>query len=288
MIVSFDIDDTLVSSSPQFKVEPTTLLSRIIGGEKIRKGTIQLFRDLESNNHKIWIYTTSFRSQFYLKKMFFAYGLKPKRFINERINRKELKRMNCEASKHPGLFGIDIHVDDSIGVIEEGRRFGFKTIHVTPSDTKWAEKIIERIELEELDLPNKFEQLLITLIALKSPYQKQREMLGSGELEDELADDFEMNYTRCRKELIEFEYLQEDEMSQLDAIEQFFVKKSEEKDTEFWEGIMTHPEWERIRLMAMGVLSSLNHSELDVIIEKEEKMEGEIIIQRIQIKLDRK
>lgn len=274
MIISFDIDDTLVSSSPGFSVEDPTLFSRIIGVEKIRKGTVKLFQDLEARNHKIWIYTTSYRSQLYLKIMFLAYGLKPKKFINERVNRKELDRINCKASKNPGIFGIDIHVDDSIGVVEEGKRYNFKTIQVAPLDTKWIEKIIQRIEEEELDLPNRFDQLLITLIGLKSPYKKQREMYGIGHLEEELVDDFELNYTRNRKEFIKFDYLKEEEVLELDTIEQIFEEKTEENNPDFWEGINFHSEWEKIRLLAMRVLSLLNRSELEVIIKKKIRWKG--------------
>ena len=70
MIISFDIDNTLIPYSDEFEVEEKTLIPKILGAESIRKGTIFLFNELEKRDHEVWIYTTSFRSIFQLKKNF--------------------------------------------------------------------------------------------------------------------------------------------------------------------------------------------------------------------------
>lgn len=146
MIISFDIDNTLIPYSTEFEVEERPLLAKILGAESIRKGTIALFKELENKGHEIWIYTTSFRSIFSLKKTFKAYGLHPAKIINQKINQEALKKHNCHASKNPRLFGIDIHIDDSEGVEMEGKKYGFKTIIIQPSDQKWTQTIQQSIE----------------------------------------------------------------------------------------------------------------------------------------------
>jgi len=155
MIISFDIDNTLIPYSDEFEVENRNTLAKILGAEPIRKGTKRLFKELENRDHEIWIYTTSIRSIFNLKKTFRLYGLNPSKIINERINRKKLNQANCKSSKNPKLFGIDIHIDDSKGVELEGKTYGFKTIIIKTNDEIWVSKIIDRIKMEEVVIQSK-------------------------------------------------------------------------------------------------------------------------------------
>ena len=83
MIISFDIDNTLIPYSNEFEVEALNIFAKLIGAEPLRKGTKELFRLLEKQGHELWIYTSSYRSIFHLKKTFNAQGLYPSRFINE-------------------------------------------------------------------------------------------------------------------------------------------------------------------------------------------------------------
>jgi len=155
MIISFDLDNTLIPYSDEFEVEDTTLLSRLFKAESIRKGTIQLFEELTSRGHTIWVYTTSFRSQFKMKKTFRAYGLNPSKFINEKINQRVLKKHQCSASKNARLFGIDVHIDDLEGVGMEGKKYGFETIILDTNDKDWSEKVLQGVEAIQLKNGNK-------------------------------------------------------------------------------------------------------------------------------------
>lgn len=156
MIISFDIDNTLIPYSDEFEVENKTLSAKILRAESIRKGTIKLFKELEKRGHQIWIYTTSFRSEFYLKKTFKAYGMTPTKIINQKLNQVVLRKHNCSASKNPDLFGIDIHIDDSKGVGIEGAKFGFKTIIVAIDEVDWVEKILQKINVENREMLRSF------------------------------------------------------------------------------------------------------------------------------------
>ncbi len=145
MIISFDIDNTLIPYSDEFPVEKRSFRGKMLGAEPIRKGTIQLFKELEGQGHELWIYTTSFRTKLNIKRTFWAYGLSPTRIINETINLNLLKQHQCKASKIPKLFGIDLHIDDSEGVGIEGERYGFRTIIIPPNDRDWVQKIMSNI-----------------------------------------------------------------------------------------------------------------------------------------------
>ncbi len=148
MIISFDIDNTLIPYSDEFSVKEVSPVLKLLGIESLRIGTVELFEKLNTQGWEIWIYTTSFRSTFNLWKTFRGNGLKPDRFINENINKRHLKKNNCHSSKNPKLFGIDIHVDDSKGVVLEGHNLGFKVIHITPENDNWINDVLIKIEKE--------------------------------------------------------------------------------------------------------------------------------------------
>ena len=74
MKISFDLDDTIIPGIKTFETEPQTLIHRIFGIEKMRKGTIELFKALKTQNHSVGIYTTSFRSVYKIKLLFLLNG----------------------------------------------------------------------------------------------------------------------------------------------------------------------------------------------------------------------
>ncbi|WP_026706618.1 hypothetical protein [Flavobacterium soli] len=144
MIISFDLDDTLLSKS-KFPLEKQTLWNKVFGVERIRFGTVNLFKELQSQNHKIYIYTTSYRSELKIRFMFFTYGISVATIINQKKHIKELGLKSKEVSKLPSKFGIDVHVDDSKGVEMEGKKYGFKTIIISDKENAWVKLILENI-----------------------------------------------------------------------------------------------------------------------------------------------
>lgn len=142
MTISFDLDDTLIPGTKVFETEPQKFIQRITGTEKIRKGTIGLFKELRTRGHRIYIYTTSFRPTLKAKWTFLTYGIPVDRVINQQCHEKELRERKTQCSKYPPAFGIDIHVDDSPGLRIEGERFNFKTIIIEEKDQSWTERIL--------------------------------------------------------------------------------------------------------------------------------------------------
>ena len=146
MIISFDLDDTLISN--KFEAEKSNWFHQFLGAESLRKGTINLFKELKKQNHKIYIYTTSYRSESRIKWMFYFYGISVDFIINQQKHQKKLRKTTIYCSKFPLIFNIDIHVDDSIGVEREGEKYGFKTIIISETDDNWTETILKEINLK--------------------------------------------------------------------------------------------------------------------------------------------
>jgi hypothetical protein len=142
MTISFDLDDTLIPGTKIFETEERNLVQKLIGIERIRKGTIELFKELSVRGHKIYIYTTSFRPELKTKLTFLSYGIPVDRVINQQRHDKELKNNKARCSKFPPAFGIDIHVDDSPGLKMEGEKFKFRTIIIEENNLNWTQTIL--------------------------------------------------------------------------------------------------------------------------------------------------
>jgi FMN phosphatase YigB (HAD superfamily) len=145
MIISFDLDDTLIPGMKQFPTEARGLWQKLFSREKIRAGTVQLMKTLKAREHRIFVYTTSYRSPAYIRRLFFSYGIYPEMIINKTIHDKTLGERAGSISKYPPAFNIDVHVDDSPGVGMEGERHHFKTIIIAEMDTDWVNNILAQL-----------------------------------------------------------------------------------------------------------------------------------------------
>ena len=149
MRVSFDLDDTLFVDPEKFKTEKALPFPfRLIYKERLRFGTVSLFKYLKEHNIEPWIYTTSFRSERYIRGLFRCYGIKLCEVVNGERHAREVQRGKSEAmpSKYPAKYRIDLHIDDDISVKQNGGAYGFKVLIVGEEDELWTKKIIEKIQ----------------------------------------------------------------------------------------------------------------------------------------------
>ena len=149
MKVSFDLDDTLFVSEKSFAVEPALRFPLDhIYKERLRAGAVELMKYIRSEGIELWIYTTSFRSERYIRGLFRCYGVRLDSVVNGRRHADEVQANHAEGmpSKYPSKYRIDLHIDDDISVAQNGRTFGFKVFTVGPQDDEWAEKIKREIE----------------------------------------------------------------------------------------------------------------------------------------------
>ena len=93
---------------------------------------------------ELWIYTTSYRSPRYLRGWLRCLGVSLAGVVNQARQERVVGRQG--PSKYPPAFGIDLHVDDSEGVGQEGERHGFAVVVVSPEDVGWAVRVLEVVE----------------------------------------------------------------------------------------------------------------------------------------------
>ena len=143
MRISFDIDDTLIFYD---KSKNKSTNDKLLSGEILREGTIELLKEMQQN-HELWIYTTSLRSPFFLKLFFKLKGIKIERVINQKVHQELLKdlKMKSSPTKLPNRYEIDLHIDDSEGVVMEGEKYRFNVLRIDPNDLDWTTKIKQQI-----------------------------------------------------------------------------------------------------------------------------------------------
>ena len=149
MRVSFDLDEVLFVSPETHKTEPPLPfpLNRIFH-ERLRLGTPELINKLQEMGYEVWIYTSSFRSERYIRRLFHFYGVHFDGIVNGERHLREVQRDNKTTlpQKLPNRYRISLHIDDESIVCTLGRQYGYRAYQLNAQDDDWKEKIIQRAE----------------------------------------------------------------------------------------------------------------------------------------------
>lgn len=128
--VSFDLDEVLFVSPKTHLTEPPLRfpLNRIYQ-ERLRLGTPELIRSLQDMGREVWVYTSSFRSEGYIKSLFRLYGVRFDGIVNGERHLREVQRNKSTIlpQKMPNHYRISLHVDDESVICSLGREYGFET-----------------------------------------------------------------------------------------------------------------------------------------------------------------
>ncbi len=146
MRVSFDLDEVLFVYPKTHETEPELSfpLNKIFK-ERLRLGTPGLINALQALGYEVWVYTSSFRSERYIKWLFRLYGVRFDGIINGSRHLKEVQEKSSYIlpQKVPSRYQISLHVDDESIICTQGKEFGFEAYQLDAPDAMWKEKIIE-------------------------------------------------------------------------------------------------------------------------------------------------
>lgn len=149
MRVSFDLDEVLFVSPRTHKTEPALLfpLNRIFR-ERLRQGTPDLVNTLQKMGYEVWVYTSSFRSDRYIRWLFRCYGVRFDGIVNGTRHLKEVQRNQKTVlpQKLPNRYRISLHIDDEEAICSSAGQYGFRAYRLDGEDGEWKEKIIEYAE----------------------------------------------------------------------------------------------------------------------------------------------
>lgn len=149
MRVSFDLDEVLFVSPVTHKTEaPLRFPFNLIYKERLRLGTPELINELQRLGYEVWVYTSSFRTERYIRGLFKHYKVHFDGIINAQRHLKEVQRDNkmILPQKLPSRYRISLHIDDENVVCNMGPQYGFKTYQLDAEDDEWKDKIIKRVE----------------------------------------------------------------------------------------------------------------------------------------------
>jgi hypothetical protein len=149
MRVSFDLDEVLFVSPLTHKTEPP--LGFPFGQmyrERLRRGTPELINRLQEMGYEVWVYTSSFRTERYIRSLFRHYGVRFDGIVNGDRHLREVQRNSSQTlpQKMPSRYRISLHVDDESVGCTLGPQYGLRTYQLEAQDDDWKEKIIARAE----------------------------------------------------------------------------------------------------------------------------------------------
>lgn len=149
MIVSFDLDETLFVNPEKVPAEkPLKFPFNKIYRDRLRAGAVDLLDWINRSDIKLWIYTTSYRSERYIYNIFRHYNIKIDYIVNGKRHAEEVQgsRREIMPSKYPAKYHIDLHVDDEISVYQNGISHGFRVYLLREDDNNWADNIKSEIK----------------------------------------------------------------------------------------------------------------------------------------------
>ena len=147
MRVSFDLDEVLFVSPHTHKTEPPLPFPlRLFFAERLRLGTPALICELQQLGYEVWIYTSSFRSENYIRALFRFYGVRLDGVVNGERHLREAQgnRRTPLPQKLPNRYRISLHVDDESVVCSWGREYGYAAYQLNAQDDDWKDKILQK------------------------------------------------------------------------------------------------------------------------------------------------
>ena len=148
MRVSFDLDEVLFVSPATHKTEPELSFPfNRIYKERLRLGTATLIPKLQELGFEVWVYTSSYRTQKYIRRLFRHYGVRFDGIVNAQRHLEEVQagRRETLPQKIPSRYRISLHIDDEAIVAAYGREYGFEVFQLNAQDDEWEAKIIDRV-----------------------------------------------------------------------------------------------------------------------------------------------
>ncbi len=147
MRVSFDLDEVLFVSPETHKTEPPLKFPfNKLYKERLRLGTPDLINSLQELGYEVWVYTSSFRSDSYIRNLFRCYHVKFDGIVNGTRHLREVQSGHTETlpQKLPSRYRISLHIDDEVIVCTLGKQYGYNVYRLDAEDDEWKEKIIAR------------------------------------------------------------------------------------------------------------------------------------------------
>ncbi len=104
-----------------------------------------------------------------------------------------------------------------------------------------------------------YEELIMSLITMSLPAEKQREMIGFGCVGDEILEDFDSFYCMRRQVYINHMVFSEKQLQRLDDFHKYLDKFNNQSEDFYWdiEELKNNPLWEELRVESKKILKNV-------------------------------
>lgn len=141
----------------------------------------------------------------------------------------------------------------------------------------------------------KFGEFLKTLITLSSSANRQFEIIGSGMVADEMAEDFYSYFNLPHKDYIDNGLINNTVLERCNELDRFLDIRSGDKAPEFWDdrNLYSNSDWKEVRARAKEILTLMGYDNFDIEFDRNEKNEmskegKKLVIQSTRTRLIKK
>ncbi len=143
--VSFDLDEVLICGPDLTADRAPVFPLNLIAPERIRKDTAYLFSELRKLEYDIWVYTGSYHTGAYIRRLFRLHGAKADGIMNGlREHRVSAEVMQA----FRGHYRTLLHIDNEGIIRVDTATKQYETFAVEPGDS-WAYHVIDAVRRME-------------------------------------------------------------------------------------------------------------------------------------------
>lgn len=139
-LVSFDLDEVVFAADPSEAEKPLSFFKRRHYTERIRRGVPEVFAAFKEKGFDVWVYTSGYRSEEYLRTLFKAYKAEPDGMINGFGERKSKRQKEIIHSLFDS-YKESVHVDLAGVVVSHPGSSDFTQTDID-KNSDWAEQVV--------------------------------------------------------------------------------------------------------------------------------------------------
>lgn len=139
--VAFDLDEVVFSNEEGKMEEALPFPKNKQFTERIRKGIPKIFRALKEKGYDIWVYTSGYGSEEYIRKLLTNYDAEPAGIING-FGEKRTKEQKEMVKELMDSYKEKMHIDIGGVVVTHPDSKEYQHLEVKENGSEWSEEIL--------------------------------------------------------------------------------------------------------------------------------------------------
>lgn len=146
--VSFDLDEVLIATGDCPKDEEPGKPWSVVTKERLKIGAPVLIHELQGLGYDVWVYTSSFKSEKYIRAIFKGYKVNPDGVINGVALKKQQNKESMSKVKEAmkNKYVTTLHIDGGHVLYTNKETKDYDYISLQCADSDWASKVIHVVK----------------------------------------------------------------------------------------------------------------------------------------------